>query len=68
MYQWVEEREKKGKDEYEYRYNKEWKSYVVSSDNFHLQSGHENPLHMPYSADTIVAPVVQLGGFVLADT
>ncbi|MGK7394894.1 MAG: TMEM43 family protein [Candidatus Cyclobacteriaceae bacterium M3_2C_046] len=76
MYQWVEETEEK-KDKQvggsettttTYNYIKEWSSSPVSSKNFRIQEGHQNPAGFPYENYEELAPEVTLEAFNLTNS
>ncbi|NNE91342.1 MAG: hypothetical protein HKN23_06815 [Verrucomicrobiales bacterium] len=74
MYQWVETKRTKEKDqvgggqrkETTYTYSKEWREKPVSSDNFKEKAGHQNPASMPFRSETQSASTVKLGDFRLS--
>ncbi|MDB2642798.1 TMEM43 family protein, partial [bacterium] len=73
MYQWVERESTETKTNTggsettrkTYSYSKSWKPSLVSSANFKVKNGHENPTEMKYKSATQVADGVTMGAFQL---
>jgi Transmembrane protein 43 len=68
MFQWVEHIEKgKRGEKGRVTYTKEYKETVINSGEFR-EPGHMNPPSMPFESKEQIAPVVNYGGFILADS
>lgn len=73
MYQWVEEKHTETKKNTggstdtttTYAYTKQWKSDLVSSNQFEDSYSHTNPSRMPYSTTTIHADPIHVGNYIL---
>jgi len=50
-----------------YSYSKQWKSYHISSSQFKITNGHENPSSMLYDPDDFVASNITVGAYSLSD-
>ncbi len=49
-----------------YKYAKGWSGSVISSSNFKITEGHQNPTSMPYSSETWIAEDAKLGAYELS--
>jgi hypothetical protein len=74
MYQWKESKRTTSKDklgggtetETVYSYDKVWSEQHISSRDFKLAEGHQNPQTMPYQSEEQTAHTVRLGAFHLS--
>lgn len=72
MFQWVEHESKREireedsvRTETTYHYTEEWKTELISSDDFYSRAGHHNPKTIPIESINYEANEVQVGAFYL---
>ncbi len=64
IYQWKETEKKDSNDRVTYQYEKDWKTELIDSSDFH-KSGYTNPTYQPYNNETFIAEEVKIGQFYL---